>query len=200
MDKKSYNLRTCKPSQHHKDMLEEIGWDIPESTESFSIEDYIAMVEPATAAGYDVILAGFVEAWCYFDPYFNFIHQQQEGETPDMVQQAMDGEITWQQDIFANAFDVFVDLNDAGVWRQDALSMDYQVQAFGDWLERKGIFETYTDGVIFLDEFGELSNENQKKLLRIIEQKCFSKIGSDKIIRSNAKIIAATNKRESEFR
>ena len=38
--------------------------------------------------GYDVILAGFIETWCYFDPFFNFVHQQQPGETPDMVEQA----------------------------------------------------------------------------------------------------------------
>ena len=125
---------------YHKDMLEEIGFELKDSTESFSVEDYIAMVEPATAAGYDVMLAGFIETWCYFDPYFNFIHQQQDSETPDMVEQAFAGEISWQQDIFRNGFEVFVKMNDAGVWRQDALSMDYQVQAFGDWLERKGIF------------------------------------------------------------
>jgi len=125
---------------YHKDMLEEIGVELKDSTESYSVEDYIAMVEPAKAAGYDVMLAGFIEAWCYFDPYFNFIHQQQDSETPDMVEQAFAGEISWQQDIFRNGFEVFVKMIDAGVWKQDALSMDYQVQAFGDWLERKGIF------------------------------------------------------------
>jgi len=125
---------------YHKDMLQEIGWDAIDSTDAFSVEDYIAMVDPASEAGYDVILAGFVETWCYFDPYFNFIHQQQDSEKPDMVEQAMNGEISWQQDIFRNGFTVFEKLHEAGVWRQDALSMDYQVQAFGDWLERKGIF------------------------------------------------------------
>jgi hypothetical protein len=35
---------------------------------------------------------------------------------------------------------VFVKLNDAGAWRKDALNMDYQVQAFGKWLEKEGIF------------------------------------------------------------
>lgn len=125
---------------YHKDMLEEIGWEPIDATDSFSVEDYIDMVEPAKDKGYDVMLAGFIETWSYFDPYFNFIHQQQESETPDMVEQAMNGEISWQQDIFRNAFDVYVKLNNAGVWKRDALNMDYQVQAFGDWLERKSIF------------------------------------------------------------
>ena len=125
---------------YHKDMLKDIGWEPKASTDSFSVEDYIAMVEPAKEKGYDVILAGFIETWCYFDPFFNFVHQQQRSEKPDMVEQAMNGEISWQQDIFRNAIDVFVRLNDAGAWRKDALNMDYQVQAFGKWLEREAIF------------------------------------------------------------
>ncbi len=125
---------------YHKDMLKEIGWEPRDFTDSFSVEDYIAMVEAAKAKGYDVILAGFIEAWCYFDPFYNFIHQQQPSESPDMVEQAMNGEISWQQDIFRNGIEVFVKLHEAGVWRKDALNMDYQVQAFGKWLEKEAIF------------------------------------------------------------
>jgi len=125
---------------YHKDMLKEIGWEPRDFTDSFSVEDYIAMVEPAKAKGYDVMLAGFIEAWCYFDPCFNFIHQLQPSEKPDMVEQAMNGEISWQQDIFRDAFEVFVKLHEAEVWRMDALNMDYQVQAFGKWLEKEAIF------------------------------------------------------------
>ena len=125
---------------YHKDMLQEIGWEIPDILDAYSPEDFIAMVEPAKAKGYDVMLAGFVEPWCYYNPFFNFVHQQQPGETPDMVEQAFAGEISWQQPIFKNAFEVFIKLNKAGVWPQDALSMDYQVQAFGGWLEKKSIF------------------------------------------------------------
>ena len=52
----------------------------------------------------------------------------------------MNGEISWQQDVFRNAMEVFVRLDDAGAWREDALNMDYQVQAFGKWLEKEAIF------------------------------------------------------------
>lgn len=125
---------------YHKDMLEEIGFKPPDITGAFTVEDFIAMVEPAREKGWDVILAGFIEAWSYFDAFFNFVHQQQPSEKPDMVEQAMNGEISWQQDIFRNAIEVFARLNDAEVWRRDALNMDYQVQAFGKWLERESIF------------------------------------------------------------
>jgi len=166
---------------YHKDMLQEIGWEPVDSTDAFSVEDYIAMVEPAKQAGYDVMLAGFVETWCYFDPYFNFIHQQQESESPDMVEQAMNGEISWQQDIFRNGFKVFEDLNSAGVWRQDALSMDYQVQAFGDWLERKGIF-MWAQGDWFASSMKEEENNPDNPNIGIVQ---FPLVNSDSTVAFN---------------
>ena len=166
---------------YHKDMLEEIGWEPVDSTDAFSVEDYIAMVEPAKEAGYDVMLAGFVETWCYFDPYFNFIHQQQDSETPDMIEQAMNGEISWQQDIFRNGFKVFEDLNTAGVWRQDALSMDYQVQAFGDWLERKGIF-MWGQGDWFASSMKEEENNPDNPNIGVVQ---FPLVNSDSTVAFN---------------
>ena len=125
---------------YHKDMLKEIGFEPKQSTEAYTVDELAKMVEPAKAKGYDVILAGFVETWCYFDPFFNFVHQQQKAGDPDLIEEAMSGKISWQQDVFRNAFNVFIKLNDAGVWRKDVFNMDYQVQAFGKWLERKSIF------------------------------------------------------------
>ncbi|MCL5986761.1 MAG: extracellular solute-binding protein [Actinobacteria bacterium] len=125
---------------YHKDMLKEIGYEPPKSTDQFSVEDYIKMVDPAKKKGYDVIIAGFAEAWSLIDAFFNFVHQQQKSPEPDMVLQAMNGEVSWQQDIFRNAIDVFVKLNDAEVWRKDVWGFDTQVQEFGKWLERESIF------------------------------------------------------------
>ncbi len=166
---------------YHKDMLIEIGWEPIDSTEAFSVEDYIAMVEPATAAGYDVMLAGFIETWSYFDPFFNFVHQQQESELPDMVEQAMNGEITWQQDIFRNAFKVYQDLNDGGVWRQDALSMDYQVQAFGGWLERESIF-MWGQGDWFAGSMKEEENNADNPNIGVVQ---FPLVNSDSTVAFN---------------
>jgi raffinose/stachyose/melibiose transport system substrate-binding protein len=125
---------------YHKDMLKKIGWAAKPFTDAYSVDDFVKMVGPAKAAGLDVMLAGFVEPWCYYDAFFNLVHQQQPAEKPDMVEQAMNGEISWKQDVFRKAMEAFVKMNSAGVWKPDALNMDYQVQAFGKWLEKGSIF------------------------------------------------------------
>lgn len=60
--------------------------------------------------------------------------------------------------------------------------------------EKKGKFELAKDGTIFLDEIGELSTNLQSKLLRVLQEGEIQKIGSDKLIKINARIIAATNR------
>ena len=153
---------------YHKDMLEEIGWEPVESTDSFSVEDYIAMVEPAEEKGYDVMMGGFIEIWNYTDPFFNFVHQQQERELPDMIMQALSGEISWQQDIFREAIKVFVRLNEGGVWREDALNMDYQIQAFGKWLDRESIF-MWGQGDWFASAMKEEENTRENPNIGIVQ-------------------------------
>jgi two-component system, NtrC family, response regulator AtoC len=59
---------------------------------------------------------------------------------------------------------------------------------------KKGKFELAGDGTIFLDEVGEIPFELQAKLLRFLQEKEFERIGSEKKIKSNARVIAATNK------
>jgi ABC-type glycerol-3-phosphate transport system substrate-binding protein len=153
---------------YHKDMLKEIGWEPKSTTDSFSVEDYIAMAKAAKGKGFDVMLAGFIEGWCYTDPFFNFVHQQQPSESPDMVDQAMAGKISWQQDIFRNSIEVFVKLHKAGVWKQDALSMDYQVQAFGKWLEKKAIF-MWGQGDWFASSMKKADNNYENPNIGIIQ-------------------------------
>ncbi|MBM3705141.1 MAG: hypothetical protein FJW66_01310 [Actinobacteria bacterium] len=153
---------------YHKDMLEEIGVALPAATDAFTAAEYAAMVGPAKEKGYDVFSAGFIETWCYFDAFFNFVHQQQAEETPDMVEQAFAGEISWQQDIFRNAIQVFVDLHEAGAWSQDALNQDYQVQAFGDWLERKSIF-MWAQGDWFASAMKEEENNKDNPNIGIVQ-------------------------------
>ncbi len=71
---------------------------------------------------------------------------------------------------------------------------------------KKGLFELADNGTIFLDEIGEMPLETQSKLLRVIQEKCFIKIGSEHEINVDTKIISATNKnlktlvRENKFR
>jgi DNA-binding NtrC family response regulator len=71
---------------------------------------------------------------------------------------------------------------------------------------RTGRFEQADGGTIFLDEFCELDLDLQAKLLRAIEEKSFERLGGNKTIHANTRIIAATNRdiealvRESKFR
>ena len=59
--------------------------------------------------------------------------------------------------------------------------------------ERKGYFETYNGGTIFLDEIGEMPLDTQAFLLRVLESGEFIKVGASKIQRTEVRIIAATN-------
>ena len=60
--------------------------------------------------------------------------------------------------------------------------------------QRIGRFEQADGGTIFLDEIGEIPLEIQSKLLRVLEDKSFERIGGNKTIKVNVRLIAATNK------
>ena len=60
---------------------------------------------------------------------------------------------------------------------------------------RKGLFELASRGTIFLDEIGEMPLQTQTRLLRVLEQQEFHRVGGQKMIRVNVRIIAATNQR-----
>ncbi len=60
--------------------------------------------------------------------------------------------------------------------------------------QRIGRFEQADGGTIFLDEIGEISLEIQTKLLRVLEEKSFERVGGNKTIEVDVRVIAATNK------
>ncbi|NTU53965.1 MAG: sigma 54-interacting transcriptional regulator [Chlorobiaceae bacterium] len=64
--------------------------------------------------------------------------------------------------------------------------------------QRRGRFELADGGTIFLDEVGELSLATQAKLLRIIQEKEFERVGGAKTIKTDVRIIAATNRNLEE--
>jgi len=78
----------------------------------------------------------------------------------------------------------------------------YKAGAFtGAVKDKKGLFEEASGGTIFLDELGEMSHDLQAKLLRVLENGTFIKIGETKTTKINVRLIAATNRdlqKESE--
>lgn len=57
-----------------------------------------------------------------------------------------------------------------------------------------GKFELASEGTLFLDEIGEMPLQLQTKLLRVLQERSFEKVGSNQQIQTNARVIAATNK------
>ncbi len=60
--------------------------------------------------------------------------------------------------------------------------------------DRKGKFEMADGGTIFLDEIGDLKDELQAKLLRVLQENEIEKVGETKIIKVDVRVVAATNK------
>ena len=58
---------------------------------------------------------------------------------------------------------------------------------------RKGYFEVVDNGTIFLDEVGELPLSTQVRLLRILETGEYYRVGSSKVLKTNVRVVAATN-------
>lgn len=63
----------------------------------------------------------------------------------------------------------------------------------GATADRKGYFEVANGGTIFLDEVGELPPATQVRLLRVLEAGEFIKVGSSKILKTDVRVVAATN-------
>ena len=76
----------------------------------------------------------------------------------------------------------------------------YEKGAFTGATERKkGRLEEADEGTLFLDEIGDLSLENQAKLLRIIETGSFTRLGGNRETHVNFRVVAASNKRLSDL-
>jgi len=77
----------------------------------------------------------------------------------------------------------------------DSELFGHEKGAFTGAIERKrGRFERANKGTIFLDEIGELPMEAQIRFLRVLQEKNFEPLGSDRIIKSDVRVIAATHR------
>jgi transcriptional regulator with GAF, ATPase, and Fis domain len=89
----------------------------------------------------------------------------------------------------------------------DSELFGHEKGAFTGASERKrGRFERADGGTLFLDEIGELSPEAQVKLLRVLQERCFERVGGAETIEVDVRVIAATHRdldkmvREMKFR
>lgn len=91
----------------------------------------------------------------------------------------------------------FVDINCAAIPENllESEMFGYEKGAFTGALSRKkGRFELAGDGTIFLDEVSEMSPALQAKFLRVLQDRTFERLGSLNTIKTNARVIAATNR------
>jgi Nif-specific regulatory protein len=97
----------------------------------------------------------------------------------------------------ARAKGLFIAVNCAAIPETllEAELFGYERGAFTGAVQRKlGRFELAGGGTLFLDEIGEMSPALQAKLLRVLQEKQFERVGGTATIATNARIIAATNR------
>jgi DNA-binding NtrC family response regulator len=115
------------------------------------------------------------------------------------------GETGTGKEVFANAIHAHSKRNDKAIvaincsaFAKDLLEGElfgHKAGAYtGATKDKKGLIELADGGTLFLDEIGELNIDLQAKLLRVIENGEFIKLGDVKITKVNVRIIAATNR------
>ena len=124
----------------------------------------------------------------------------------------LNGETGTGKDLFARAIHFASDRADAPYLAINCAALPanlieselfgYEKGAFTDAKQKKeGLFEQARGGTIFLDEIGEMELSLQAKLLRVLEESSFRRVGGLKDIQLNSRVIAASNrnlKQESE--
>ena len=97
----------------------------------------------------------------------------------------------------------FVDVNCAAIPEEliESELFGHRKGAFtGAIEERKGKFELADGGTLFLDEVGDMSLKTQAKVLRVLQEQTFQRVGAQQSIQVDVRVIAATNKNlESEI-
>src|SRR6185436_10035546 len=91
----------------------------------------------------------------------------------------------------------FVDVNCAAIPEEliESELFGHRKGAFtGAIDERKGKFELADGGTLFLDEIGDMSEKTQAKVLRVLQEQTFQRVGGQQTIKVDVRVIAATNK------
>jgi len=96
----------------------------------------------------------------------------------------------------------FIAINMAAIPREliESELFGYERGAFtGADKNKKGKFELANDGTLFLDEIGDMPVEAQTRLLRVLQDGCFTAVGGKKVIHTNVRILAATHRNLSNM-
>ncbi|GBR73493.1 sigma-54-dependent Fis family transcriptional regulator [Candidatus Termititenax aidoneus] len=129
------------------------------------------------------------------------IHQASKGNASILIR----GESGTGKELVAHAIHYnsirsakpFVKVNCAAIPAEliEAELFGHEKGAFtGAYQQKKGKFELAHSGTIFLDEVGDLSMPTQVKLLRVLQEKEFERVGGVETIKTNFRLISATNK------
>ena len=103
----------------------------------------------------------------------------------------------WLHEKSARAGGPFVEVNCAAIPSEliESELFGHEKGSFTSaYKDRKGKFEAANKGTIFLDEIGDMSLSAQAKVLRCLQENKISRVGSDKEIKVDVRIVAATNK------
>jgi len=103
----------------------------------------------------------------------------------------------WLHDKSGRAGNPFIEVNCAAIPSEliESELFGHEKGAFTSAIKQRiGKFEQADGGTIFLDEIGDMSLSAQAKVLRVLQENKISRVGSDKDIRVDVRVIAATNK------
>jgi len=99
------------------------------------------------------------------------------------------------------AHGAFVEVNCAAIPDEliESELFGYEKGAFtGAYVRKKGKFDLANGGTIFLDEIGDMSSKTQAKVLRLIQEQRFERVGGIKTVQVDVRVVAATNKNLEE--
>ncbi len=171
-------------------------------TENAELRDHFFAEAPKTNAAFDGILTQDDEML----RMFSFLEAVAKGSHPVLIW----GETGTGKEKIAESVHKasarggeFVAVNVAGL--DDAMFSDtlfgHEKGAFtGANTARRGMIDRAASGTLFLDEIGDLSEQSQVKLLRLLQEREYYPLGSDRPRRMTARVVAATHKDPSKLR